>query len=591
MPPTLRRALLAAAVLLPTMAYLTSATRRVLGGDSGELSTLVVTGGAAHPPGYPLLAVYLHAMRWLPSATPAQAGALANAILGCAAAAMLVRACLSWGASATATAIAVLVTALSPAVWSLASQAEVFTLTALMAATVLWLASPSRPLRPAPRAVALAFVAGLSLATHYTLAALAPLGLLATARALRDAGPRPRGLRVASVMAACAAALLLGLSPTLWLFTKAGAGSDPRSWSWGDVHDARTFLAYLGRDEYADLHLAGVDHVADQMLRTTVGLLGLPLVVAAAVVAGALARRRDASGPATAPRRADWVALAASAALAGPVFAAVFDKPLTGPGLAVLERFDVLPMTVLAPACACALDVFAARAFARPAASLAMAGLAAAASVAVGLPVVRAHHRPTVELYARNALLVASPDAIVLGTGDHRMGAFLYTRYALGLRPDVLFVNPRMLFEPWYFERVQRAVAAPLPAPVDRKLDVPAMLGALLATGRPVFVTDLFSPAAIARFPSYPVGPLIRLRATPAEVPSPDRVLEENEAWSARFEREPRPWPGPEPWGDDLVSDYARPWLSLADAFAQAGDPQRAASLRARGQDAGRGDY
>jgi hypothetical protein len=580
--PSLRRALLGAAVAIPSVAYLATAARDVLGGDNGELATIAVTGGAAHPPGYPIVAAYLHAMQWLPGASPAQSAALANALVGCAAASMLVRACLAWGASTAATAVVVVVAALAPTTWALASQAEVFTLGSFFAASILWLGAPAAPLRPPERVVALAFVAGLALANHYTVGALAPLGLLATGRALRDSGRRPL------VVAAGAAALLLGLAPYALLFGASGLGSDPATWSWGDVHDARTLLAYLRRDEYADLRMASLDHVAAELIRVTVGLLGLPAVAAAALVKGLFTREGPPGGPDRA-RTATWLALAASIALAGPVFAAIFAKPLEGPGIAVLERFDVLPMTLLAPACACALDVLAARALSRPAVAVAALATAAAVGVGVGLPTVRARHRPTVELYVRNALLVAPPGAIVVGSGDQRLGGFLYARYALGLRPDVVFVNPRMLFEPWYLERIERAIGATLPPPRDRELDVVATLATLLATGRPVLVADLFSPSAIARFPSYPLGPLIRLVPSLSDVPPPDRVLEENEAVAARFAREPLPVPGPDPWGDALLPDYARPWTSLADLYARANDPGRAAALRLRAERAGAG--
>jgi len=574
--PSLRRALLGAAVVVPSVAYLAMASRRVLGGDNGELATLAVTGGAAHPPGYPLVVAYLHAMRWLPSASPAHAAALANALVGCAAVAMLVRACLSWGASPAAAAVTVTVAALAPTTWSLASQAEVFTLSSLLAATILWLAAPEPPLRPPQRAVALAFVAGLALANHYTLGALAPLGLPAVGRALRDSRHRT------VVAMAGVVALVLGLAPYARLLAASGLGSDPATWSWGDVHDARTMLSYLRRDEYSDLRLASVDHVAAHLIRVILGLLGLPVVAAAALVARTLARRGQPLDREARARAVTWAALAASIALAGPLFAAVFDKPLEGPGRAVLERFDVLPMTLLAPACARALDVFAARALARPVVAVSAVAAAATIGVGVGLPGVRARHRPTVELYVRNALLTAPADAIILGSGDQRLGGFLYVRYALGLRPDVVFVNPRMLFEPWYLERIERAVGTSLPRPRGRELDVVATIGALVATGRPVLVADLFSPSAIARFPSYPLGPLIRLVPSPSDVPAPDQVLEANDALAARFEREPLPPPGPDPWGDALLPDYARPWTSLADLYARAGDPARAAVLRAR---------
>lgn len=576
MTPSVRRALLGATVVVPTVAYLATASQRVLGGDDGELATLAVTGGAAHPPGYPLFTAYVHAMRWLPSTTPAHAASLANALLGCAAAALLVRACLAWGAGPAATAITVTVWALSPTTWSLASQAEVFTLNALFAAAILWLASPDPPLSPSRRVAALALVGGLALANHYTIGALAPVGLLAAVRALRAS--RRRG----KVAIAAVLALLLGLAPYALLFSTAGLGSDPATWSWGDVHDGPTLLAYVRRDEYGDLRLATMAHVGAHAMRVTRGLLGLPLLAVAAL---ATKRVRSASLSKAAP----WLALGASVALAGPGFALVFQKPLEGPGQAVLERFDVLPMTLLAPACARALELVASRVLARPAAAVLAVATVTTLTVVLGLPAVRGRHRPTVELYVENALLAAPADAVILGSGDQRLGGFLYARYALGARPDVVFVNPRMLFEPWYAERIERAVGVPLPRPRDRELDMVAYFAALLATGRPVMVCDLFSTTGTARFPSYPIGPLVRLLPRLEDVPGPERVLRDNEALAGRFEHEPWPPPGPDPWGDALLQDYARPWLALADQYERAGHPEQAAALRVRAERTSRG--
>jgi len=50
------RALLVAIVLVPAALYVATAATCVLGGDNGEMATLAVTGGVAHPSGYPLFA-------------------------------------------------------------------------------------------------------------------------------------------------------------------------------------------------------------------------------------------------------------------------------------------------------------------------------------------------------------------------------------------------------------------------------------------------------------------------------------------------------------------------------------------------------
>src|SRR6185312_7027603 len=148
--------------------------------------------------------------------------------------------------------------------------------------------------------------------------------------------------------------------------------------------------------------------------------------------------------------------------------------------------------------------------------------------------------------------------------------------YALGERPDVLFVSPKLLLAPWYHARIERALGAPLPPIRDKVLNVADLFEAILRTGRPVFVTDLFAPKVVAAHPSYPVGPLIRVAPSAADVPPPDALEALNLDLAARFAREPWPPPGPEQWSDALLGDYARPWETLAAVFGGMGDAERA---------------
>ena len=586
-PPLPRdRGPLAALLFTISAIWIATASRHALGGDNGELATLAVTGGAAHPPGYPLVALYLHAMRWLPATSPAHASSLANAIVAVGALCVLARACIAWGASRASTGIACLAWGLGSITWALATQAEVFAANALFAASILWLASPEAPLAPRGRSIALALVAGLALANHYTIATLAPLGLYAFVRAVR-ASSRPTPVVLLS-----AVALVLGASPYAFLFVAAKGSLDPASWSWGDVHDGRSLLAYVSRSDYPASAINEPGHVLSQIARVTWALAGLPLLVIAGAAlwlarARAYAITEDPRG-AKAGALGSWVALTASIACAGPAFMTVFHVPLEGLGGAVTERFDLLPMTLLVPGIARALDELAGPFLSRPVVASSSFVLLLAVLGARGLPELHARQRTGVEVYAENALLVAPEHAIILGTGDARLGALLYARYARGARPDVTFVSARLLLSPWYHARIERALGVALPDVQEHSLDVVALLERLLATGRPVFVTDWFSPKALDRIPSYPMGPLVRLVPRAEDVLSPEEVETENLAFAARFRREALPLAGPEPWSDELAADYARPWDALAQMFSRRGDAARAEANARRGAEARR---
>jgi hypothetical protein len=560
-----------------SLLWLATASREVLGGDNGEFATLAVTGGAAHPPGYPLVAMYLHAMRWLPGVSPAHRAAVANVLVAIAALAVLARACRAWGASRTSTSLACIAWALAPITWAMATEAEVFAANALFAAVLLQLTAPGAEGKDARRAVTLAFVAGLALTNNYTIACVAPLGVHAFVRAV-SRSPRP--------WATCAASLAgfaAGLTPYLFLFAVAERSLDPATWSWGSVHDGASLVAYLARTDYPSPALNSADHTAAELVRLTRELVGLPLLaLAGAVVWAARARRRGRSSAALAA----WVLLGTSVALAGPAVMAVFHEPLDGPGGAVAARFDLLPMTLLAPIVARAIDeIGRARAW-RAAPALVAEGALLVALAVRGFGALQAHQRHAVALYTRNALLSAPPNAVIVGETDSRLFAFAYARYALGERADVTFVNPRLLLAGWYHARMEQVLGMTLPPVTDHSLDAVALIRRLLASGRPLFVTDVFSPKALGRFPSYPVGPLIRLVADRRDVPSAEEVERMNVELAARFEGEPLPLPGPEPWGDGLCEDYLRPWDALAGLFTQQGDAARAQANAKRAEEA-----
>lgn len=551
----------------------------MLGGDVGEFATLAVTGGAGHPPGYPLYAMYVHAMRWLPG-SPAHAAALANVVLACATIVALLAACRAWGASALASCVTVAAWALAPVTWAQATHAEVFAMNALFGAVILWLAAPKPPLPPARTAILLALVAGLGLSNHHTIVGMAPVGLLAAVGSVRRCGKR-----AALVATAAVAAFVLGLTPYAYLFVVHGRGADPSTWSWGDVHDWPGLVSTVRRVEYTwtmKSLLPSPSLALAQLGRIVTELFVLPLATIAAVGV----RVAKPAGP---KRWLPWSALALAFVLCGPAPASLFGLSLTGIPGAVTERLDLLPATVAVPAIAVSLDVLARGIPAVMRTPVAMGAPGALvivmlAGLARGVPDARARNRPTVAHYAENALVVAPPGAVIVGMGDARFGSFLYARYALGLRPDVVFVNPRMLLMPWYHERIERALGTPLPQVVDRELRVVPLVDALLGSGRPVFITDDFAPAALSQYPSYPVGPLIRLVTSWRDVPSPDRLAALNLDLARRFAREPTPLPGREPWCDELLDDYARPWRALAEYARTHGDPGDARENDARAE-------
>lgn len=581
------RWLAGALVAASALAYVLTAARHVLGGDNGEFAALYARGGVAHPTGYPLYVLFLRALRWLPAASPAHGAALATALLGVATTLLLYAACRAFGASRAAAATVVAAHAFSAHAWIASTHAEVFALNALLAAAILWLVAQER-WRGLARVVALGAVAGLGLANHATIVLLAPIGLWGAVRGARESG------RAALATLAGLLALAIGLTPYAYLVWAARAPEGHVLW--GETADLRGLVHHMLRSEYGTTTLTRGAHRAERLAQELllarsliVGLVGLPV----AALAGALVRtfasasRQGVPDPLPAPvaRRSRWAhaALAASFALAGPGFVALFNISAHGLDRLIVERFHLLPQIVACVWLAPALDGLLARLRGRPRFASALVGATALASAGLSLEAVRAHHAPDVERYVLDTLATVPRGAVILGTGDHRFGGFLYAQRALGLRPDVVYIDVLLAPADWYRARIGAQLGLEVVSPRAGSLSSSELAAQLLATGRPVLLTNRFSDAIPRAFPLYPIGTLERVVATPAEVPDPPTLERMNQAVFAQMH--PSVTPAPDgTWGGDLQHGYARPWLALAAAYRAAGDVAHAERLEALGR-------
>jgi hypothetical protein len=561
-PARRRRIALDVAVpLAVAIVYFVTAARTVLGGDNGEFDTLFARGGVAHPPGFPLYVIWLRAMRWIPASSPAHGAALATAVLGVATVVVLQRACRAWGARAEIAAGVALVYAFSPLAWSLATSAETFTLNALVAAAIGWVSAPSRPLRGAKAVATLGLLAGLGLSNHLTIVLVAPLGLWAAVREAREAKDSPR--RVIAVLAGIGG-LVLGLTPYVQLVISARHAG----WTWGGTGTASGAWHHFLRSEYGTLRLqstgsrAPVRHLFAFLYAAIVDQPGFLLICALA------ARLRPAM------RTRPVMALAAAFMLAGPFFVLVFNANLDDVGAVIVARFYLLPELL---SCVIAAVAFESLAGEMRSSYVAGVGAIAAAIVAVrAVPLVREHNRPSVELYVRNTLSFLPPRAVLLGKGDHRFGGFLYAHEALGLRPDVAFVNPQMISRAWYRDYASSIAGDEIPAPVEGEDAEVTIARALLARGRDVFIAASPNEAEQAAFATFPIGTVTRVMPRGAPLPEPVSLMEANEALFSTFTLEDTRPASPSTWAGTLALSYARPWRVLAGTFQKMGDGARA---------------
>jgi hypothetical protein len=567
------RAARPAIVVAAAAAYASTAPRWILGGDNGEFATLFATGGVAHPPGYPTMVLWLRAWHWLPVASAAYGAALATVVLGVAGVWAVQRACLAWGASVGATGLASAVYAFSPLAWTMACHAEVIAMNALFGAAIVALSAPYPRLTPHRRAVALGLVAGVALAAHQSIALLAPLGVLATMRAVREAS-RPWLAATTATLA-----LLAGLAgPYLYVLFVART-ADPRTTPmWIDAPTLGSLFFSMRRGTYGTLSLSSVplasqplanlEHLA---LGATRHLLGLPVVTLAALGVALRTRRHR-----TTDRRfaASLAALVGALVLAGPAFVASFNLPLEGAGPTVIQRFYLLPEVLVTVLAALSLDLLAPALMASEAPVAGLTLLAAVAAAASAASKVREHNRPSVALYIENTLRGAPPDAIVVGTGDHRWGGFMYARYVTHQRPDVLCVVPSMLAQAWYRHELESALHASFETPEHRAVGPRTLLARLLATGRPVLYTDWPAPA-VEGTRHYSVGTLMRVLRDDERPPDAETLAALNASTFDAYALEPTVPEDPNGWGYGLQVDYARAWGELGQAFAREGATEK----------------
>jgi hypothetical protein len=527
-------------VLCIFMMYAWIAPVTVIDGDNAEFSTLGVTGGAAHPSGYPLYVLWLRATSWIPAASPAHAAALATAFLAALSAFALHAACRAWGARPLAATATIAIFAGGPVVMRLGTEAEVFALNGLVVATVLWLSAVRSSVRGIRRAALLGFVAGLGLANHLTCALVAPVGLLGVVRASREA----RDARVA--YAAAALGLLAGLLPYAYLLV---APDTPMSW--GAVRDFDELIAMITRRDYGGptaFRVHGVDvspWASVLALVQTIGRawLWLPALLGIAVLCGGAMGRRATDARWAEPLRDSetrwaWSMLLASFLVAGPLLALRFNVPPTGLGLYVCQRFHILPATLLAIPIAVALSIVTARLHARDwliALIVSTLGFVAVASFSLGY--VGRVHSPAVELSARNLLGSLPRNAVVMHGQDELHATTAYMQWALGVRQDVSVLTSPMIGARFYRERATRAGLLPTRGYANPR----AVADHILRSGRPLFV-DRLQRDVIAAFPSHPYGILIRVLPRGTALPSVREVFAINKAVYARFTLDyPRP--------------------------------------------------
>lgn len=400
------------------LVYALTCCRSVYVGDAGELTLALSTGGIAHPPGYPLYTVlgwvWLKLLFFL---KPALAANLFSAVTAAAAAALLHRLLLHLlpQASRPAAAAAALVFAFSHPVWSSATAAEVYALSAFLYIAAL-LVVISLVQMPSRRHLYMAaFACGLTL-THHFSGGVVVLGL---ALAVMHRG-RVNGAMTFKTLSVATGFFLLPLTlygylllrfdpalPINWLAER----SPQALWAlisgtiyqhYVSVPVVEDMLAFFGRVALDMLHFAGP------------GILALAVIG----VVSALARRSLVAVVILLPAVINLIMVSMYHI---PDFAGYLMPVLVAAAIFLYE----------------ALVWLKERLHYSPAIALTIAAVIAAAPLAYNYGACDVSCFRLAERYGQNLLASAPAEATVILKSDNGAHSALYQRYAEGFREDV----------------------------------------------------------------------------------------------------------------------------------------------------------
>lgn len=238
--------------------YLNTLSPSIAGGDSGEIVAEGCQLGIAHPPGYPIITLLIHAISRLDIALLGSVATRVNSF--CALCTSLACCCLGLtvsflspssggvGVALPGVVLSMLTFAFSPLIWQYAITAEVFPLNTFFASLLLFLTVWFSRTPSTSTACLGAFCCGLALCNQHTIILYeAPLVLwmlvLMRRRLLKDAW----------LLAKLSVAFLVGFSPYLYL--PLSGLLNPRQGSWGDVTTLSGFLHHFLRRDYGTFRL------------------------------------------------------------------------------------------------------------------------------------------------------------------------------------------------------------------------------------------------------------------------------------------------------------------------------------------------
>ncbi len=526
--------------------------------DCGELTTVTTTLSIAHPTGYPLYTLLGHVWQMMLPLDPSREMVLFS--VACAALAVGLMAVVAYHLlthllslpGVIAGAVAILFSAafaFSRSVWTSVSFAEVYPLTLLLAALLLWilvrlyLAEENVPHAVIPLAV---YVWGLGFGNHFTILWFFPIVLWLAVRFILSSERR-----LLAIVALC---VLFAAGASVNLFLPIRSAVEPLL-DWSDPQTLPNLLRHLTAWQYRVwMFQGGLADFFSGLLNYLISVprdFGLLLTIFGIVgFAYTLAKRQ-------------WILLTLFATW---LIGVAYNLNYSIPDIATYFVAFYAPLFVLSVLGVVALLRIVAKlgTSVRYGVALIVSVLSAILSFAAVLPEANHRHDTFAEDHARAVLATLPENSIVFQANWDIQSPVIYLQDVEGERADVIMYDLALLQRPWYLKQEQRrhpevfsgcedklAAFEEAVAPFERgdiydgqQLEAAYvdMLNCVIERHyheRPVYVRDTRSvghPGVAAKFPTYPGGYFFRVAGTPLPEPmlNPEAFLHSKPSFDER---------------------------------------------------------
>ena len=432
--------------LIAFTVYVLTAAHDLFPGDGPEFTTVMLTGGVAHPPGYPLLSMIGTLFGALPLGPLPFRINLVSAAAHAATVSVVFLIGERLTRSVLASAAAALVVAFGRLFWSWSLVIEAFPLNDLLVALVLYflIVWHERPMMRWPL-LAAAICFGLGVANHQTITLLIP----GFAWILYDRRRELRG-RATFMWQAVGASVLAAVIPYVYIPI---AAANHAVLNWGGIQTPVDVVRQFLRLDYGTGQLipnaqyqggTGIERLQDFATHINPALAVLAVL-----------------GVVPAWRGARWLlwSCALNFFFAGPAFLSYANANVADlTARFVLVRFYLLPQIAIAPLAALGV-VFAAELIRRrirvapawlPHAIAAATFALAAIEVGVTYRAVDRSADHTAHDFAMDILSTAAENSVLLVGGDHVLLPLDYVQAVEHVRPDVTVVAIPVLPFDWY---------------------------------------------------------------------------------------------------------------------------------------------